>query len=177
MVDFTPYSAKFAGRKIDSGKLSAEIDYQIRKSRLHGENRVVLDTLVLGDRVENSSAPNLPLDLALALLKDADGRIDLDLPVTGDLDHPEFSYGHLIWKAIVNVIEKVVTAPFRAIGNPLTKVGDLLVSQRILTRRHSIIRILRRNTLDQSALLRFTRNDGNGIGIGLSEGLLPRKKA
>jgi uncharacterized protein involved in outer membrane biogenesis len=119
LVDFTPYSTKFAGRKIDSGRLSAEIDYQIRNSRLRGENKLVIDSLLLGDRVENSSASNLPLDLALALLKDSDGRIDLDLPVTGDLDHPEFSYGHLIWKAVVNVIEKVVTAPFRAIGNLL----------------------------------------------------------
>jgi Domain of Unknown Function (DUF748) len=119
MPDFTPYSAKFAGRKIELGKLSAEIDYQVRNSRLQGENRLVLDSLVLGERVEDSDAPTLPLDLALALLKDSDGRIDLDLPVTGDLDHPEFSYGDLIWKAMVNVIKKVVTAPFRAIGNLL----------------------------------------------------------
>jgi hypothetical protein len=119
MADFTPYSAKFAGRKIQSGKMTAEIDYQVRDSKLRGENRVVLDKLLLGERVESAEAPNLPLDLALALLKDADGRIDLDLPVTGDLDHPEFSLGHLVWKAFLNLVEKVVTAPFRAIGHLL----------------------------------------------------------
>ena len=75
-----------------------------------------MDKLTLGEKVESPGAMNLPLDLALALLKDADGKIDLGLPVSGDLDNPEFSYGHLILKAIVNLFTKIITAPFAIIG-------------------------------------------------------------
>ncbi|VBB45528.1 conserved hypothetical protein [uncultured Desulfatiglans sp.] len=117
MSNLTPYSATFAGYRIQSGKLSLDLEYAIEESRLEGENQVVIDQLILGKRVEDSEAPSLPLELALALLKDSRGRIDLGLPVRGDLDDPEFSYGHLIWKAFVNVITKAATAPFRLLGN------------------------------------------------------------
>jgi hypothetical protein len=71
---------------------------------------------VLGDRVESPSAKDLPLDLAIALLEDSDGRIDLGLPITGSLDDPQFSFGGIVWKVITNVLTKIVTAPFRALG-------------------------------------------------------------
>jgi hypothetical protein len=87
-----------------------------------------MDKLVLGDRVDSSSAMDLPLDLALALLRDSDGKIDLGLPVSGSLDDPEFSYGALIWKVIVNVVTKVVTAPFRALGSLLGVNADKMES-------------------------------------------------
>ncbi|MFN4148083.1 MAG: DUF748 domain-containing protein, partial [Rhodocyclaceae bacterium] len=116
MTRLTPYMATFAGRKIDSGKLSLDLEYKIERRRLTGDNQVVMDRLTLGERVESPSAKDLPLDLAIALLQDADGRIDLGLPVSGSLDDPQFSYGSLIWKAITNVITKIVTAPFRALG-------------------------------------------------------------
>lgn len=117
MRGLTPYSATFAGYLIQSGKLSLDLEYTIEESRLMGENQVVIDQLTLGGRVEDSEAPNLPLELALALLRDSRGRIDLGLPVRGNLDDPEFSYGHLIWKAFVNVITKAATAPFRLLGS------------------------------------------------------------
>lgn len=117
MSGLTPYSATFAGYLIQSGKLSLDLEYTIEESRLKGENQVVIDQLTLGGRVEDSEAPNLPLELALALLRDSRGRIDLGLPVRGNLDDPEFSYGHLIWKAFVNVITKAATAPFRLLGS------------------------------------------------------------
>jgi hypothetical protein len=77
---------------------------------------VVIDKLVLGERVQSPGARDLPLDLAIALLEDSDGRIDLGLPITGSLDDPQFSYGAIVWKVITNVLTKIVTAPFRALG-------------------------------------------------------------
>lgn len=70
-----------------------------------------MDQLPLGERVESPQAKNLPLDMAIAILQDSDGRIDLGLPVSGSLDDPQFSYGRIIWKAIVNVLTKIVTFP------------------------------------------------------------------
>lgn len=116
MTRLTPYSATFAGRKIKSGKLSLDLDYKIKQRQLVGENKVVMDQLTLGERVESPQAKDLPLDLAIALLQDSDGRIDLGLPVSGSLDDPQFSFGGIVWKVIVNVLTKVATAPFRALG-------------------------------------------------------------
>ncbi len=116
MTNLTPYTAHFAGRKIDSGKLSLDLQYKIVKRQLQGENQVIMDKLTLGERIESPTATDLPLDLAIAILQDSDGRIDLGLPVAGSLDDPQFSYGSLVWKAITNVLKKIVTAPFRALG-------------------------------------------------------------
>lgn len=116
MTRLTPYSATFAGRKINSGKLSLDLEYKVKDRQLAGDNQVIMDQLVLGERVESPTAVDLPLDLAIAVLQDSDGRIDLGLPVSGNLDDPQFSYGAIIWKAIVNVVTKIVTAPFRALG-------------------------------------------------------------
>ena len=117
LVPMTPYSATFAGRKIASGKVSLDLQYKIENSKLLGDNKMVLDKFTLGDRVESPTAINLPLDLAIALLTDSDGKIDLALPVAGDVDNPEFSYGHVIWQAIRTVLTRIVTAPFRALGS------------------------------------------------------------
>jgi hypothetical protein len=115
----TPYSGKFAGRKIDSGKLSVDLEYKVRQRQLAGENKFVINRIKLGERVEGPDVKHLPLDLAIALLEDSNGVIDLDLPISGSLDDPKFSYGKIIWKAIVNVLTKLVTAPFRALGKLL----------------------------------------------------------
>ncbi|MCU0593840.1 MAG: DUF748 domain-containing protein [Desulfobacterota bacterium] len=116
MTSLTPYSARFAGYRIASGKLSVDVQYKIKDSKLLGDHRIIMDRLTLGERVESPGAMNLPLDLALALLKDADGKIELGLPVSGDIGDPQFSYGQLILKAIVNLFTKIVTAPFAMIG-------------------------------------------------------------
>ena len=116
MTSLTPYSAKFAGYRIASGKLSVDVRYKIKDSKLVGDHRIILDKLTLGEKVESPGAMDLPLDLALALLKDADGKIDIGLPVSGDLDNPEFSYGQVILKAIGNLFTKIITAPFAIIG-------------------------------------------------------------
>ncbi len=117
MTDLTPYSGKFAGYKIDSGRLSMDLQYKIEDSRLLGKNKIVIDTLVLGEKVNSPDAVKLPLKLAVALLRDSNGVIDIDLPVSGNLDDPEFRYGPLIWKALVNLLSKIVTSPFRLLGS------------------------------------------------------------
>jgi uncharacterized protein involved in outer membrane biogenesis len=124
MTNLTPYSGKFAGRRIDSGKLSVDLEYKIKERQLAGENKFIVDKLKLGERVESPDAMSLPLDLAIALLEDSNGIIDLDLPVSGNLDDPQFSYGRIVWKAIVNVLTKLVTAPFRALGKLLGGSGE-----------------------------------------------------
>jgi len=117
LIPMSPYTATFAGRKIASGKVSLDLQYKIENSKLAGDNKMVLDKFTLGERIESPTAINLPLDLAIALLTDSDGKIDLALPVSGDIDNPEFSYGHVIWQAIRTVITRIVTAPFRALGS------------------------------------------------------------
>lgn len=126
MNRLTPYSGKFAGRKIDSGKMSVDLEYKIKHRQLSGENKFVINTLKLGERVDSPDAVDLPLDLAIALLEDSQGVIDLDLPISGSLDDPQFSYGKIVWKAIVNVLGKIVTAPFRALGKLLGISSDKL---------------------------------------------------
>jgi hypothetical protein len=116
MSTLTPYSATFAGRRIVSGTMSLDLQYKIDHSALVGENKVVVQQLQLGERVESPGAMRLPLDLAIAILSDAEGRIDIALPVRGNVDRPEFSYGQLIWQALVTVITRVATSPFRALA-------------------------------------------------------------
>ncbi len=117
MKNLSPYSGKFAGRLIKSGKISADLKYQIHDYKMIGDNKVLIDNLVLGKQIDAPDAANLPLDLAIALLQNAEGRIDIGLPVTGDLKDPQFSIGPLIWHAFTNLITKAVTAPFRALGS------------------------------------------------------------
>ncbi len=117
MKNLSPYSGKFAGRLIKSGKVSADLKYQIHDYKMIGDNKILIDNLVLGKQVDDPDAANLPLDLAIALLQDAQGRIDIGLPVSGDLKDPQFSIGPLIWNTFTNLITKAVTAPFRALGS------------------------------------------------------------
>lgn len=128
MTNLTPYSGKFAGRRIDSGKLSVDLEYKIKDRQLAGENKFIVNKLRLGERIDSPDAMNLPLDLAIALLEDSSGIIDLDLPISGSLDDPKFSYGRIIWQAIVNVLTKLVTAPFRALGKLLGVSSEKLES-------------------------------------------------
>ena len=116
LTTMTPYSGHFAGYKIDKGKLSVELSYKVDQRKLDAEQHFVIDQLQLGDAVESPDAVHLPLKLAIALLKDRNGVIDLPLPITGSLDDPQFKVGPIIWHALVNLLEKAVTAPFAAIG-------------------------------------------------------------
>lgn len=124
IVSASPYTMKFAGYKVAQGKISLDLQYKIRQGKMEGANQIVLDQLTLGDKVDSPDALNLPLSLAIALLKDNDGRIELGLPVTGDMSDPQFSYGAVVWKAIGNVLTKIVTAPFKALGGLLGLSGE-----------------------------------------------------
>jgi len=86
---------------------------------MEGSNKINLDSLTLGEKIESKDAVNLPLDLAIALLKDSKGQIDIDLPVSGDLNDPDFRYGSIVWKAIGNLITGIVTSPFKLLGSIL----------------------------------------------------------
>ena len=113
----TPYSSTYAGYPIIKGKLSMDVHYVIKNRKLVADNRLVLDQLTFGDKVESPKATNLPVLLAVALLKDRHGVIDVNLPVSGSLDDPKFSVGAIILKVIVNLISKAVTAPFALLGS------------------------------------------------------------
>jgi hypothetical protein len=123
LTTFTPYSGKFAGYRIDKGKLSLDLNYKIRNRQLEATNSVVMNQLTLGDKVDSPDAVNLPLKLAVAILKDGNGVINIDLPISGSMDDPKFKVGPIIWKAFVNVLTKVATAPFKFIAG-LVGGGD-----------------------------------------------------
>jgi uncharacterized protein involved in outer membrane biogenesis len=108
----TPYSVKYAGYGIEKGKLTFEVHYKVENRKLAAENHLILDQLTFGQRVESPTATKLPVLLAVSLLKDSRGVIDINLPIGGSLDDPQFSVGGLIVRVIVNLITKAATAPF-----------------------------------------------------------------
>ena len=119
----SPYMVEFAGYKIEKGKMSLDLLYKISDRKLDAQNNLVLDQLTLGDKVENPKATSLPLKLAIALLKDSDGKININLPVTGSLDDPQFSVTALVFDAFVHILTKAISSPFKALG-ALAAGGD-----------------------------------------------------
>ena len=115
----SPYSVKYAGHGIERGKLSLDVNYKVLPNgQLTASNRLVLNQLSFGEPVQG--APNsLPVKLAVALLADRQGVIDLDLPISGSLNDPQFSIGPVIFKIIVNLIGKAITAPFALLASAL----------------------------------------------------------
>ena len=116
MARLTPYSGKFVGRRIDSGKLSSESKYFVENGKIKGENQIIVERIKLGKQIDSPDAVSLPLNLAIAILEDANGVIDIALPVRGDMADPKFRYGQLIWGAFSNLITKIAASPFRALG-------------------------------------------------------------
>lgn len=114
---FTPYSGKFMGYKIEKGKLTANLKYKVVDRQLDARHHFTIDQLTLGEKVASPDATKLPVKLAIALLKDRNGVIDLDLPISGSVDDPQFRVGPIIWKMFVNLIVKIVTSPFALIGS------------------------------------------------------------
>jgi hypothetical protein len=113
---FTPYSGKYAGYAIEKGKLSFKVDYKIDNRKLKADNQLILDQLTFGEKVESPTATKLPVLLAVALLKDRNGVIDLNLPIGGSLDDPEFSVGRVILQVLLNLIARAATSPFALLG-------------------------------------------------------------
>ncbi len=116
LTTFNPYSGKFAGYNISKGKLSTDLHYKVEDRKLDATHHIVLDNLEFGEKTDSKDAAPIPLKLAVAILKDRQGIIDLDLPVSGTLDDPSFKLGPIVWKAFLGLLNKVVTAPFAALG-------------------------------------------------------------
>ena len=121
---FTPYSGKFAGYAINKGKLSLDLKYKLSENLLVGENEIFMDQFTFGERIDSPDATTLPVRLAVALLRDREGRIDIDLPVRGDLNDPEFSYGRIVVNALVNLITKIVSTPFDMLAGLIGGDGE-----------------------------------------------------
>lgn len=119
LTSVNPYSGTYAGYYIDKGLLSLDLKYQLDNNKLVGDNHLVVDQLKLGKRSDSSLATTLPVTLAIALLQDRHGVIDLGLQVSGDVDDPSFSIGSIVMTAFTNVITKAVTAPFTLLANLL----------------------------------------------------------
>ncbi|NZD44366.1 DUF748 domain-containing protein [Sphaerotilus sulfidivorans] len=130
LAPLSPYSGKYAGYGIERGKLSMDVAYRIDESgRLDAKNRLVLNQLTFGEAVDSPDATKLPVRLAVALLSDRHGVIDLDLPIGGSLNDPQFSVFGLVLKVIGNVLSKALTAPFALLsggsGEDLSRVAFL----------------------------------------------------
>ena len=124
LTTLTPYSGKFAGFRIRKGRLNLDLHYVITKGQLKAENKVVVEQLQLGEKVDSADAVDLPIRLAIALLKDTDGKISIELPVTGDLNNPQFSVMPIVWQTLRNLVVRAATAPFKFIGGLVTGGGS-----------------------------------------------------
>ena len=124
LTNLTPYSGKFAGFRIRKGRLNLDLHYVITKGQLKAENKVVVEQLQLGEKVDSTDAVDLPIRLAIALLKDSDGKITIELPVTGDLNNPQFSVMPIVWQTLRNLVVRAATAPFKFIGGLVTGGGS-----------------------------------------------------
>jgi len=117
LATLSAYSDKYVGYGIDKGKLSFEVAYQLDQRQLKSENRLILDQLTFGKESSNPDVKKLPVRLAVALLSDRNGIIDISVPVGGTLDDPQFSIGGIILKIIGNAIVKTVTSPFTLLAS------------------------------------------------------------
>ncbi len=147
LVRLTPYSGTYAGYAIDRGILNLDLHYALDDNRLNGENSVVIQQLKLGEKIDSDKAVDLPLELALALLTDMNGVIDMDVPVSGDLDDPAFGLGSVIFSALGNFISKAVTAPFALLASLVGSEEDM---QRIAFPSGS-------SELDEAAIAKLTQ--------------------
>ncbi|NOQ63761.1 MAG: DUF748 domain-containing protein [Methyloprofundus sp.] len=123
----TPYMVDFSGDKIEKGKMSLDLHYQAKNGKLQASNKLFIDQLELGEKVDNPDAVSLPLGLAITLLKDMKGEINIEMPLSGDLDDPDFRMGPLILKTFMKLIVKVAASPFMAIGSILGSDEDFSV--------------------------------------------------
>ena len=120
----TPYTGKYVGYPIRKGKLFLDLVYKVSQKQVEAENKVAVDQLTFGDKTDSPDAISLPVTLAVALLKDRNGRIDLDLPIRGDLKDPDFKYGKAVWSTLGNLLTKMVASPFALMGKLVPGGGD-----------------------------------------------------
>ena len=125
----SPYAGKFAGYEIAKGKLNLDLAYEIVGKEINSKNVITLDQFNFGDKVESKDATHLPVRLAIAIMKDRDGKIILDVPIQGSLDDPKFRVGKVVERAIVNILERVATSPFSLLGAVFGGGGEELGQQ------------------------------------------------
>jgi Domain of Unknown Function (DUF748) len=123
LTQLSAYSTKYTGYPITKGSLNVDVHYLLNQGTLTANNHLFIDQLTFGDRVENSSARNLPVRLAVAILKNSRGEIDLNIPVSGSLSDPQFSLGSVIWSAFMNVLTKAITAPFSLLASAVGAIA------------------------------------------------------
>ncbi|MCL2103017.1 MAG: DUF748 domain-containing protein, partial [Syntrophorhabdaceae bacterium] len=122
----TPYSGRYVGYGIEKGKLTLNLSYQIKEKKLDAQNKLFFDQFTLGNSVDSPDATNLPVRLALSILKDGRGEVHIDLPVSGDLSHPRFSFWGIVWQAVRNLMMKAVVAPFALMGSMFGDAAEQL---------------------------------------------------
>jgi len=122
---FTPYAGKYLGYKLERGKLTLILNYRLSQNTLVAQNKIRFNRLRLGEKVDSPDATSLPVKLGLAILSDSEGNVELDLPVRGKVDDPEFSLGSIILKAIVGLVTKTISAPFAALGEAFSDGAEL----------------------------------------------------
>jgi len=159
LTTLTPYSGKFAGYRIRKGRLDLDLHYLISQGQLKAENQVVIEQLQLGERVESPDAIDLPVRLAVALLKDSDGRIALSLPVAGDLNNPQFSVMPIVWQTLRNLLARAAQSPFRFIGGLVNGGGAQDLSTIAFAPGSSELSEASRAALDQLAKALAERPD------------------
>ncbi|MEA3362301.1 MAG: DUF748 domain-containing protein [Thermodesulfobacteriota bacterium] len=119
LTPMTPYSGTYLGYVIDKGKLNLDLNYQIEHQKIVAKNQVMIDQFTFGDTVESDQATSLPVAFAIALLKDSNDEIHLDIPISGDLNDPKFSIGGVIFTVLKNLLVKAATSPFALLGSML----------------------------------------------------------
>jgi Domain of Unknown Function (DUF748) len=119
----TPYAGKYTGRELKNGRLDLNMDYRISDNMLVASHKVLIQKFEFGNSVQSKDALHLPFGLAVALLEDPQGRINIALPVSGDMSDPKFKYSHLIFQVIGNFFMKLVTEPFSILGSMLGGSG------------------------------------------------------
>jgi len=119
LTDLTAYSVKYTGFPITKGTLTVDVHYVLANQNLTATNHIFLDQLTFGDKVPSPTAMNLPMRLAVAILKDSKGQINLDIPVSGSLNDPQFSLGGIIFHAFMNILTRAATAPFRLLAGAI----------------------------------------------------------
>lgn len=119
-----PYSGKYVGYLLSKGKLSLDLKYKVSQKLLEAENIVLVDQLTFGEKTDSADATSLPVPLVVALLQDRQGRIEIDLPIRGDLNDPDFKYGGVVISALVNLLGKIVASPFALVGKLIPGGGS-----------------------------------------------------
>ena len=115
---FSNYSLHYTAYPIKAGTLAFASENKIADRNLDSKNTIDIYNITVGNKVDDIDPEyTVPMKIGLYILKDKDDKIQFDVPVKGNLDDPEFSYGKIIWKTVLNLLVKVAVSPFRLVGN------------------------------------------------------------